>query len=73
MSLNLMSLIGVGRVGLRPNSDDVTNYTLFFLKSSLSYQNLSSSTPMKSYNTSKASEGYLPVCGGLVWCISIVN
>ena len=30
MSLNLMSLIGVGRVGLRPNSDDVTNYTLFF-------------------------------------------
>ena len=35
MSLNLMSLIGVGRVGLRPNSDDVPNYTLFFLKSSL--------------------------------------
>ena len=28
MSLNLMSLIGVGRVGLRPNSDDVTNFTL---------------------------------------------
>ena len=27
---------------------------------------------MKSYNTSKASEGYLPVCGGLV-CVSIVN
>ena len=31
MSLNPMSLIGVGRVGLRPNSDNVTNYTLFFL------------------------------------------
>ena len=30
MSLNPMSLIGVGRVGLRPNSDNVTNYTLFF-------------------------------------------
>ena len=29
MSLNLMSLIGVGRVGLRPNSDNVTNFTLF--------------------------------------------
>ena len=27
-----MSLIGVGRVGLRPNSDDVTNYTLFFFE-----------------------------------------
>ena len=26
MSLNLMSLIGVGRVGLRPNSDNVTNF-----------------------------------------------
>ena len=25
-----MSLIGVGRVGLRPNSDNVTNFTLFF-------------------------------------------
>ena len=32
MSLNLMSLIGVGRVGLRPNSDNVTNYTLFFFE-----------------------------------------
>ena len=29
MSLNPMSLIGVGRVGLRPNSDNVTNFTLF--------------------------------------------
>ena len=35
MSLNLMSLIGVGRVGLGPNMDDVTNFTLFFLKASL--------------------------------------
>ena len=32
MSLNPMSLIGVGRVGLKPNSDNVTNFTLFFLK-----------------------------------------
>ena len=32
MSLNPMSLIGVGRVGLRPNSDDVTNFTLFFFE-----------------------------------------
>jgi len=32
MSLNLMSLIGVGRVGLGPNMDDVTNFTLFFFE-----------------------------------------
>ena len=36
MSLNPTSLIGVGRVGLRPNSDNVTNFTLFYLKASLS-------------------------------------
>ena len=36
MSLNLLSLIGVGRVGLGPNMDDITNFTLFFLKASLS-------------------------------------
>ena len=37
MSLNLMSLIGVGRVGLRVNSDNVSLFTLFFLvKASLS-------------------------------------
>ena len=32
MSLNPTSLIGVGRVGLRPNSDNVTNFTLFFFE-----------------------------------------
>ena len=32
MSLNLMSLIGVGRVGLRVNSDNVTLFTLFFIE-----------------------------------------
>ena len=37
MSLNFMSLIGGGRVGLRPNMYDVTNFTIFFLKSSLSH------------------------------------
>ena len=36
MSLNLMSLIGMGRVGLRPNSDvTMSLILLFFLKASL--------------------------------------
>ena len=32
MSLNPTSVIGVGRVGLRPNSDKVTNFTLFYFE-----------------------------------------